>query len=109
MTVAFQFGETELLVGLTQGFAYALLGLGLVLIYRASRVIHFGYGEVGACGAIVVAKLVLDLSWPWWVATTVAVALGAVIGGAWELLGVRRLAGASRVVLLVATIGIAQL
>jgi ABC-type branched-subunit amino acid transport system ATPase component/ABC-type branched-subunit amino acid transport system permease subunit len=109
MTVALQVGTTELFVGLTQGLAYALLGLGLVLIYRATRVVHFGYGEVGAFGALVLAKLVLDVGWSWWVALPLVVVMGAVIGAAWELIVVRRLSGASRLVLLVATIGIAQL
>lgn len=109
MTLSLQVGTTELLVGLTQGLAYALLGLGIVLIYRATRVVHFGYGEVGAFGALALAKLVLDLGWPWWIAMPVLVAAGAGIGALWELLVVRRLAGASRLVLLVATIGIAQL
>lgn len=109
MTFGLQVGTTELLVGLTQGLAYALLGVGLVLIYRATRVVHFGYGEVGAFGAIAVAKLCLDYGWSWWVATPLLVAGGALIGAGWELLVVRRLANASRLVLLVATIGIAQL
>ena len=109
MTLALSLGSAEILIGLIQGLCYALLGLGLVLVFRASGVIHFGYGEIGAFGAVVLAKLVLDKGWPWWVATAVVVAGGAAVGAAWELLVVRRLADRPRLVLLVATIAIAQL
>lgn len=109
MTLALALGSTEVLIGFIQGFCYALLGLGLVLVFRASGVIHFGYGEIGAFGAVVLAKLVLDKGWPWWLATVVVVAAGAAIGAGWELVVVRRLADRPRIVLLVATIGMAQL
>jgi len=103
------FGTTELLVGLIQGLAYALLGVGLVLIYRATRVIHFGYGEIGAFGALALAKLVLDEHWPWWIAMPILVACGALIGAAWELILVRPLSKASRLIVMVGTIAVAQL
>jgi ABC-type branched-subunit amino acid transport system ATPase component/ABC-type branched-subunit amino acid transport system permease subunit len=103
------FGTTELLVGLIQGLAYALLGVGLVLIYRATRVIHFGYGEIGAFGALALAKLVLDEHWSWWIAMPVMVLSGALIGCAWELIVVRPLSKASRLIVMVGTIAIAQL
>lgn len=107
--LAFTAGTPEILVGLIQGLCYALLGLGLVLVYRASGVIHFAYGEIGAFGAIVLAKLVLDKDWPWWAATVLVVAVGGALGALWELIVVRRLADAPRLILLVATIAIAQI
>jgi ABC-type branched-subunit amino acid transport system ATPase component/ABC-type branched-subunit amino acid transport system permease subunit len=109
MTFALTLGPTELAIGMIQGLCYALLGLGLVLVYRASRVIHFGYGEVGALGAVILAKLVLDGGWPWWLAIVVVVAGGAALGAGWELTVVRRLMHRPRVALMVATIAIAQL
>jgi ABC-type branched-subunit amino acid transport system ATPase component/ABC-type branched-subunit amino acid transport system permease subunit len=106
--LAITVGTPEILVGLIQGLCYALLGLGLVLVYRASGVIHFAYGEIGAFGAVVLAKLVLDKGWPWWAAAMLVIAVGGVVGAVWELLVVRRLADSPRLMLLVATIAIAQ-
>src|SRR5205823_8348281 len=57
-----------LLVGALTGLAYAVLAVGLVLVYRATRVINFAHGEIGAFGAAVLAKLVLDYGWSFWLA-----------------------------------------
>lgn len=108
MTVAIVFGLPELFIGITTGLTYAMLGVGLVLLYRSSRVLHFGYGEVGAFSAIILAKLVLDGGLSWWLAFPLVIVLGAVLNSGFELLVVRRLFEAPRVVVLVATIGLAQ-
>nr|MDT0664739.1 hypothetical protein [Micromonospora sp. DSM 115978] len=41
-----------LFTGLVTGLTYALLGAGLVLVYRATRVINVAQGELGVFGAI---------------------------------------------------------
>jgi ABC-type branched-subunit amino acid transport system ATPase component/ABC-type branched-subunit amino acid transport system permease subunit len=101
-------GQT-VLIGAMTGLAYAVLAAGLVLIYRATKVVNFAHGEIGAFGAAVLALLVLDYNWSFFLALPVALAIGAAIGAAVELLVVRRLFRAPRLVLLVATIGVAQL
>jgi ABC-type branched-subunit amino acid transport system ATPase component/ABC-type branched-subunit amino acid transport system permease subunit len=98
-----------LFTGAMTGLAYAVLATGLVLVYRATRVINFAYGDIGAIGGGVLAKLVLDHGVPYWVAFPIVVVLGALLGGAVELIVVRRLFDAPRLILLVATIGVAQL
>ena len=97
-----------LLVGALTGLAYAVLAVGLVLVYRATRVINFAHGEIGAFGAAVLAKLVLDYGWNFWLALVATTALGGAIGALIDLAVVRRLFRAPRLVLLVATIGVAQ-
>lgn len=97
-----------LAIGAITGLLYALLAAGLVLVYRSTGVINFAYGELGALCAAVLAKLV-DLGWPFWPSLGVVIVLGAVLGGALEVLVVRRLSGSPRLVLLVATIGAGQL
>ncbi|GAC1517037.1 MAG: branched-chain amino acid ABC transporter permease/ATP-binding protein [Acidimicrobiales bacterium] len=94
--------------GVLLGLVYGLLAVGLVLVYRASGVVNFAYGETGALGAAVLAKLVLDGGWSWYAALPVALAAGALIGGATYLLVARRLEGRPKVALLVATIGLSQ-
>ncbi|MEX2555425.1 MAG: ATP-binding cassette domain-containing protein [Actinomycetota bacterium] len=97
------------LIGLFTGLAYAVLAAGLVLVFRATRVINFAYGETGALGAAIVPVLVFNYGWPYALALPAVVALGAIVGGVIELGVVRRLFHAPRLVLLVATIGVAQL
>lgn len=96
-------------IGALTGLTYALLAAGLVLVYRATRVVNFAHGEIGALGATVLAKLVLDLDWNFFAALALVVAGGGALGALVELTVVRRLFEAPRLILLVATIGVAQL
>ena len=97
------------LIGAMTGLAYAVLAAGLVLVYRATKVVNFAHGEIGAFGAAVLALLVLNHKWNFFLALAVVLVMGAAIGAAVELLVVRRLFRSPRLVLLVATIGVAQL
>lgn len=101
-------GET-ILIGALTGLTYAVLAAGLILVFRATKVINFAYGEMGAFGAAILAKLVLDQNWNFWLALLAVTALGGVLGGVIELVVVRRLFRAPRLILLVATIGVSQL
>ncbi len=98
-----------LTIGALTGLTYAVLAAGLVLVYRATRVINFAHGEIGAFGAAVLAKLVIDEHWNFFAALTVVLMLGGALGAAVELTIVRRLFRRPRLVLLVATIGVSQL
>lgn len=103
------FTVATIVTGLLSGLAYGLLGCGLSLIYRSCRIINIAYGEIGAFGAAVLAKLVVDEGFPWWAALPLALAIGAALASAVELVVVRRLAGRPPIVLLAATIGVSQL
>ena len=95
--------------GSVLGLGYALLGAGLVLIYRATRIVNFAHGYVGAFGAVLNAKLVYDVGLPFAVSLPIVLVVGAAVGAMVEIAVVRRLFRGSRLVLLVATIGVAQL
>jgi len=43
-----------LLSGITAGSVYAIVALGFVLIYKGTKVIHFGLGEQVTLGAYLV-------------------------------------------------------
>ena len=98
-----------LIVGSLLGLTYGVLAAGLILVYRSSGVVNFAHGQVGAFGAAVLAKLVLDGHVPYLVALPLALGIGAAIGAIVEFAVVRRLARQPRVVLLVATIGVSEL
>jgi len=97
------------IIGLIRGLTYALLGIGITLVYRSSRVINFAHGEMGALPALLIPIFVINLSWPYWVALALALLASGVLGGAFEFAIVRPLRKASRLTVLVATIGAAQL
>jgi ABC-type branched-subunit amino acid transport system permease subunit len=97
-----------LLQGTILGLNYGLLALGLVLIYRTSRVLNFAHGEVGVVAAVLLAKLVEDFHIGYWPAFGFALVAGAAAGGATELV-LRRLYHRPRLIVMVATIGLEQL
>jgi ABC-type branched-subunit amino acid transport system ATPase component/branched-subunit amino acid ABC-type transport system permease component len=95
--------------GAILGTGTGLLAIGLVLTYRATRAVNFAYGAMGGVGAALAVGLHLAHGWPWAAAVPLAVATGVVVGGAVERLVIRRFRDAPRLVLTVATIGLAQL
>ena len=95
--------------GLVSGLAVGVLAMGVVLIYRASGVINFAVGALGVLSASLLAVLTINYGWPFWPAAIVSLAAGAALAAAVELTVITRLFTAPRVVVLVATIGIAQL
>ncbi|MET0163878.1 MAG: ABC transporter permease, partial [Vicinamibacterales bacterium] len=95
--------------GLVQGLVYGLLAMGIVLVYRTSRVINFALGAMGLIGSGLLVLLNVQYGVPYWIALAIALVAGVVYGGIIELAVVRRLFTAPRVILLVATIGVTQL
>ena len=93
--------------GLVAGLLYGLLALGLVLLYRTTRVLNFAQGQLGVVGAVFLLKLTFDLSIPYWPALIFVLILGTCLGALCELL-LRRLFDRPRVIVMVATIGLAQ-
>ncbi len=95
--------------GIIQGLAIAVIAVGVVLIYRATRIINFAVGNMGVIGAVLLSLLVLQYGVPFWIALVIALLVGLVFGAAVEMTVIRRLKNAPRVVVLVSTIGIAGL
>ncbi|HEY3669770.1 MAG TPA: ATP-binding cassette domain-containing protein [Acidimicrobiia bacterium] len=104
--------QQMLLSGIVQGLAYAVLGAGIVLVYRASGVINFAVAAFGTTALAFMAVLlgggVADWHQPFWLAAVLATIAAALAGSVAEWAVIRRLADAPRLVVLVATIGIAQ-
>jgi len=95
--------------GIVNGLAYALIGMGVILVYRSTQVINFAVAAMGLPGAALVAWMAIDLGTPYPVALACGLLAGTAFGAASELVVVRRLFTSPRVVVLVATIGLAQL
>ncbi len=109
LLLATLFTSQVLVNGAVTGLVYGLVGMGLVLVYRSTRVINFAVGSMGLPAAGVMALLTLQYGFPYWVALPLALVAGTGFATAMELIVVRRLFTAPRVIVLVATIGIAQL
>lgn len=92
------------------GALTSLLALGLALVWRANRVVNFAAGDLGAVPATFAVLLMTStVAVGWWVALVSGLAVALVAGAVVEFLLVRRFARSPRLVLSVATIGIAQL
>jgi branched-chain amino acid transport system permease protein len=76
------------------GGTYALLGIGLTLIFGIMRVVNFTHGELYAFGAYMMYALVMLAGANFFIALALAIVLGVVLGAALELLLLRRLRGA---------------
>jgi branched-chain amino acid transport system permease protein len=67
------------------GGTYALLGIGLTLIFGIMRVVNFTHGELYAFGAYMMYALAMRLGIDFFAALALSVALGVVLGGAIEM------------------------
>jgi branched-chain amino acid transport system permease protein len=76
------------------GGTYALLGIGLTLIFGIMRVVNFTHGELYAFGAYMMYMLVMLTGANFFVALALAIALGVVLGAALELVLLRGLRAA---------------
>ncbi len=97
------------LQGLVVGLLGALLAIGLVLVYRANRIINFAQGELGAFAATMAAELYQVFHWPYFAAVLAGVVATVASSLLIEFAVVRRFAKAPRLILTVATIGVAQI
>ena len=64
--------------GLSTGSIYALVALGLALIYRSTRILHFAHGDVTTAGTFFAFTL-LGLNLHYWPAFILAMLFGAVL------------------------------
>ena len=82
-----QHGLNALMLGGT----YALLGIGLTLIFGIMRVVNFTHGELYAFGAYMMYALVMLTGVNFFIALALAIALGVLLGATLELALLRRL------------------
>ena len=104
----FEIPLNVVILGLVNGLTYALIAIGLTLVYRTSRVLNLAAGEMGALPALLIPILVINKGWPYWLALVLALVGAAAIGGLTESLVIRPLSRGPRLTMLVATIALAQ-
>ena len=94
------------LLGLGTGGIYALLGLGLVVIYRGSGVINFAQSGFALVGAYVVYRLHMQDGHGLFLSVVVAVVACAALGVLVHFLVMRPLRSASPLARVIATLGV---
>ena len=93
--------------GLALGGVYALSGVGLVVLYRATGVLNLAFGAVGAFGALLAWELINNQGWSEWPAYLVCVLFGAVVTLLYGVAFGPPLAGRDPLVKATATLGLA--
>lgn len=101
------------------GSISALLAVGIALVYRANRIVNFAQGDLGVVPALLAILLLapdqpggppdLFTGLPYLVALVVGLGAALVLGFLVEKLFILRFSRAPRLLLTVATIGVAQL
>ena len=92
--------------GLATGSLYALVALGVVLLYRSSRVLNFAHGDIATLGAFV-AFMLMTRAVPFAVAVPAGMAAVAALGAAFYFLVLRPAKEATLLGKIVLTLGLA--
>lgn len=96
-----------LVIGLALGGVYALSGVGMVVLYRATGVLNLSFGAVGAMGALIAWQAINSWGLPQGIAWLICVAFAAVLTTLYGLVFGAALAKRDPVVKAVATLGLA--
>ncbi|HEX2850476.1 MAG TPA: ABC transporter permease [Acidimicrobiales bacterium] len=96
------------LKGAVFGALDALVAIGIVLIYKANKVVNFAQAEFGSVAAVLAIEFKLKLHWNYFLAIGAGLVLAIVLGAGIERFIIRRFGRAPRLILAVATIGLAQ-
>lgn len=97
-----------LATGLLTGGIYALIALGLVLIYKSSRVFNFAQGHILMLGAFVAWWFTENLGLPVWLAFGAAMGIAVLLGLLIERLALRPLIGQPILATVMMTLALSQ-
>jgi branched-chain amino acid transport system permease protein len=99
--------QPYIVTGLALGGVYALSGVGLVVLYRATGVLNLAFGAVGAMGALIAWELINNAGWDQYPAYLVCILFGGVVTLAYGLMFGPPLASRDPLVKATATLGLA--
>jgi branched-chain amino acid transport system permease protein len=92
-----------------RGLLSALIALGIVIVYRANRIVNFAAADLGAVPSTLSFLLYASLGWNVYLAAVTGLASAVVLGVLVEFLFLRRFFRSPRMIVTVATIGITQI
>lgn len=94
--------------GVATGSLYALVALGIVLLYRSSRILNFAHGDIATFATFVAFTLLVTYHLPFGVAAVASLATAGGLGVAFYLLVLRRAKEATLLGAIVVTLGLSQ-
>lgn len=94
--------------GLATGSLYALVALGIVLLYRSSRILNFAHGDIATFATFIAFTLLVTYNLPFGLATVGSLAAAALLGVTFYLLVLRRAKEATLLGTIVVTLGLSQ-
>ena len=77
--VDWEFFKPYIVLGLALGGAYALSGVGIVVLYQATGVLNLAFGAIGAAGALICYWILNHTTWPGWIAYGSCIAFGGAV------------------------------
>jgi len=92
--------------GLLMGCVYGLLGLGIVIIFRASEAFNFAIGEFLVVGAFLFYLFYFDLHLPFLLALPLGLLASGAVGALIERLSIKPLLGRSALSMTIITLGL---
>ncbi len=95
-----------IVTGLALGGVYALSGVGIVVLFRATGVLNLAFGAVGAMGALIAWQMSVQWKLSEWLGYAVCIAFAAVLTLVYGLVFGPPLAGRDPLVKAVATLGL---
>src|SRR5580700_3816998 len=98
--------QPYIVTGLALGGLYALSGVGLVVLYRATGVLNLAFGAVGAMGAFI-AYSIIKAGNPGWVGWITCILFAGVVTLGYGMLFGPALAGRGPLVQSISTLGLA--
>jgi branched-chain amino acid transport system permease protein len=95
-----------LIVGILTGGIYGLIGVSIVIIYKATDVFNFAVGTLMTLGALICVSLITQLHLPFWLAVPATLVIAGIIGILIERVGLRPLLSQPVLSLVMATLAI---
>lgn len=97
------------LLGTVLGSLHGLTAIGVVLVYRASRIVNFAQAALGSAVGVLSVLVFTAWGWNYFVCFGLGLVVAALTGAGVERLVIRRFFWAPRLILTLATIGLAQI
>ena len=94
--------------GVTNGFLYAMIGLGLAVVYKGSTIVNAAQGDFAVVGAIVTVLITQKAGLPYWASIALGIFAAAGLGALVEVACIRPMLRrkASEETMLLLTVGL---
>jgi branched-chain amino acid transport system permease protein len=96
----------QILNGLTNGSLYALMAVGVTMVYKSLGMLNFAHGDIMMVGTFFCLSFTIGLGLPMWLAVIIALTAASILGFSLERIILRKVKFTSFVNLLIATVGV---